>query len=274
MGLFKSAVSAISKPVSSVISAVPSNPLTDPLKGIAGTSNNLLLGANSPVGIAAGAIDDGLSGLGNMVGIGSDAKRKAMGSIPNVQKATYPGFKSYLDENYQLPSNMQLNPNTQAMDQLRNQALETGPSAWTQARLSEVQGAVPGQINQANQFAQGSLANAKNFLKSESGLSNSLSNQLDNQNSLSSMLQGQNLRQAANVRSRDLMLGDAQAKETALNALPGMELNYAQPGQTNITNTLNELTATNAADVKRYQTEMESWARANTAGATASSGKK
>lgn len=187
----------------------------------------------------------------------------------------YPGFLTYLNlDNNTLPSQMQVNPNSMALEQLRNTALEQGPSAWTQMAMQGVGNNLTGQINSSNSANAGALAGQKNYLQSNGGLTNTTYNGLQKASNVNSMMNRQALRQNADTQNRDLLLGDQQAKQSALAAIPGQELANTQIKQGNIANNLTQLNQLNANDLARYQTQMQGWASGGQAAAIAGSGKK
>lgn len=237
---------------------------------------SVLGGVGDIFGNIAGPIAEGLtSGLQKAFeGVNSKHKANALAQIPTVQKPNYPGFSSLLGANGQLPQNLQLKGNTEALTALRNNATSAAPSAWATMRMNEIDAQAPGQMNQLNKNNAGALATARNQMMAEGGLSSSISQKLGQQNNLQSMMARQNLRSGIAQNKADINLSDAQNKQSQLQALPGLELQSLAPQQYNLQNIISQNAAGNTAENQRYQQEMQAWAASKTGNAIANSGKK
>lgn len=178
-----------------------------------------------------------------------------------------PGFVSIGDDATGLlkqPYQLQNNLNTQALDQLRTETLNQGPSKW-----SQLQRQMQGDDIAASTASQ--VQQAKSGLASAGGLRSGAGERL----AQSGMRQGLMGRQSMQA---NLANQDEQNRLTNLRALPGMELQAAQYGQDtnkyNIDGAKTEMLQRRAFDSNQYNESMRAWAAQKTAAATPSSGKK
>lgn len=257
-----------------------SKPIADGIsKGLTPVINSLGQHIGQNIGMIGNALSPAIASLGTSLTTGmqnafKDAKAQNLAKLPTINRPDYPGFSSLLNGQNQLPGNLQLQGNTEALNQIRNTATSAGPSAWAQMRLGELESQAPGQMSALNRNNQGALKQARMGLMSEGGLSSGMYNKLGKDAGLQGMLARQDLRRQTEQNRSDLLMSDAQNKQSMLQSLPGLELDSLKPQQYNIQNILAENQAKNSASLQRYQQDMAGWAAQNTGKAIAQSGKK
>jgi len=195
-------------------------------------------------------------------------------SIPQVVRPDYPGYKSILDQNNNLPANMQINPNTQGLDKLKAETLAAGASPWAMSQVNQVNANKGNALAANGMQAQSNMRSANRAVSATTGLSAAAQSRMQAQANKAKMLGNQAINRQATQNTQDIMTADAGQKDQSLAALPQLQLQALQPQQTNIQNTLTQKSARDLADLERYKTEMGSWASANTAKAIQNSGGK
>lgn len=210
-------------------------------------------------------------GLVDRMGDKMDAQ-SLMRSIPNIARPNYPGYQSILDNNNNLPSQFQINPNMDALNKLKGETMSGAPSPWAAAQMNQIN-AQKGNTIAANGIqAQTNMRQANSALASTTGLSGAAQKRIQEQAQKSKMLANQAAARQATQNTSNVMTADAQQKDTNLAALPQMQLTALNPQMTNVQNTLTQKSARDTADLERYKTEVSSWASANTAKAIEKSG--
>ncbi len=154
-----------------------------------------------------------------------------------------PGFLSYLDESTGLlPSQLQIQPNTQGMDLLRTQTLDpTRVSPWTQVQMD-------GQKLK-------SRANMDQAQRQHSPGSSRFSGAFNRLNMAPSKVMGQDM-----DINRNLMMQAEQRRQGQLMQMPGMELDQLAPQEFNINNALSEKQAQDVAIQSDWAEKMKGWA--------------
>jgi len=186
-------------------------------------------------------------------------------------------WQSQLDENgnikpqYQLSWGQDVNPNTQAIEELRKRALATGPSAWSQLATQQQGLEEQGLKNATQRQASAAQAQARSSLASKYGLSSAAQERLAKSGMREQMAGLQNVGfQGAQARG-NIGLQDEQMRQQMLTSLPGMENQLAQIGlqnkqgnlasqQFNIQNSINENNAKRLFDTNQYNEGMKAWA--------------
>lgn len=178
-----------------------------------------------------------------------------------------PGFVSIGDDATGLlkaPYLLNSTLNGNALNQLRGETLNQGPSKW-----SQLQQQIQGDDLAANQASQ--IAQAQSGLASRGGLRSGASERL----AQAGMRQGMMGRQQM---QSNLANQDEQNRQTNLRALPGMELASAGyndgTSKYNIEGAKGEMLQRRAFDANQYNESMRAWGAVKTAAATPSSGKK
>jgi hypothetical protein len=166
------------------------------------------------------------------------------------------------------PYQVEGNVNTQGMDQLRQEALRTGPSVW---RSLQTQG-LNQQLGEANAQANAGNARAMDQMAMRGGFRSGAATGLARQNSRQQMSNFQNMQRNSN----SLDVQDENYRRSALQNLPGQELALAgfqrDTDKTNVQNALNEVFQGRADRTNNYNEQMRAWAAQRTAAATPSGG--
>ncbi len=197
-----------------------------------------------------------------------------LGMMPNVARPGAPEYKSLLGENGLLKSQYQLAANPASLDQVRAQGLGTGTSPWAQMMLDK-EGAnlTQGKANLGAMGAsQGIMASRQLGMKG--GLRQADMLGLQSRGARMNNAASQNLSQNAAMGRSAIMSQDASNRESALSALPGMELQAVKPQKFNITAALQEKRGQNISDVNKFQNEMSAWAAQGQGNSISKSGKK
>jgi len=180
-----------------------------------------------PVGAAGGAFFGGTAG---------ETPKAGVPQVPMPEKPQFQG----LGQLGELPSNFQVNPNTQGLEALRNVALGGGPSPFAQALIDQQQNRANTALGNIGQQSAGALGNVQNAMASTSGLSGQAADRLSQSADRQALFAKQNVRSQFGG-ARDAILGtDADLKQRALNTLPGLEVQALQPDKFNIQNAISE----------------------------------
>lgn len=179
--------------------------------------------------------------------------------------------------------------NTQGIDEIRNRALSSGPSAWANLANQKQQADQMNQMQMAQRGAAQGQNQAYNSLRSRGGLSAGQRERLALQGSRNLTNQSQGiLNQGAQARL-GISLQDQQSKDQMLSQLPGLDLQNAnfqqgqraygdQAKQFDLANSLRDVGGLNAYNSDAYGKAMQEWAAGKTADAQAraasSGGKK
>lgn len=253
--------------------------------GIGGATSGIVNGTVGGIPILGPALGSGLNALSGSLGnvpvisdlLGPEGfnllktnQKNVLDALPNISEPGYPGYNSIMGSNGLLKSQYNVTPDSSAINQLRSQI--TNPSPWAGMQTA----------NQAQNFAaqKAGINNmpvagqAQQFLNMRGGATGSdagMLSQLANRSKFGALenLAGQN--QAANLDIKQQAEG---FRQNAMNALPGLEQQQLQPQQQNIQNALTQNQAENAANLAKYQSQMQAWAAGKTGKSIASSGKK
>lgn len=175
--------------------------------------------------------------------------------------------------------------NTQGMDEIRNRAMSTGPSAWANL-AAEKQGLEQANaMDQANRGQAGAQTAAFNSLRSRGGMSAGQRERLAMQGAKGAASAQQGVLNQGVLNRQNIMLQDQQSKDQMLMQLPGMDMNAANfaqgqrafganAQQFDIGNKLKDVGGLNAYNADGYGKAMQEWGAAKTAEAqrAASSG--
>lgn len=246
------------------------------------------IGNAATFGLAGKVSDKYGIGLDKM--LGTPEQQAAYQNQFNDPMPTRPGYESTMDDKtgllksqYNLPDWQNVNPDMAGYEQVKKNALETGPSAWAQAAQTEQDLRTSGAKNSAAQQGASAEAQARSSLASKYGLSPAAQQRLAIQNQRNQMSGMQNIGfQDAAARS-NINLNDQQRKDTQLAQLTGLATTNAQLGmqnqqaglgtkQYNITNALNENQNKNQQNLNAYQAQMQAWAANKQADATRAAG--
>jgi hypothetical protein len=239
-----------------------------------------------------------------------------------------PDFVSQLDKNGNIKSNYNLAPGTvnfssilpgvsnninavnidrNALNALKDRALQTGPSAWLQLQNQNQGLDELNQVENAKQQAAGNNAQAEAQLAMRGGISSGARERMARAGSNSALQAAQGIRRQGQGDRTNLGIADENTKTGLLSQLPGMEQSYAQfdlgkqtylgdlakqqqgaqldtqkynadqatnAQKFNIQNSLNEILQKRAYDMGQYNETMKAWAADKTAEAQNSGGKK
>lgn len=179
-------------------------------------------------------------------------------------------FKGATDENGTLLQQYQVDPYSgEALQQIKAQAMSTGPSAWAQMQTQAQQQ----MQNQASDQAM------KQGMQSQSGAMSSLARQGGAGGGASALLARSGMRDQLNAQQGVAQQGmqaklginatDAQTKQTLLGKLGDAE---TSANAANVDTQKSNLLASNAFDVNRYNQQMSAWAAKESANGVARAG--
>jgi hypothetical protein len=160
--------------------------------------------------------------------------------------------------------------NTQAIDELRKQALAK-ESPWLAQQLEANQLAGQRQVDRAAKMAATGAAAGQAQLARRGGLSSGSAERMAMQAEENRALAQQEAFGQADLNRLNLMVGDAQSQRGLLQNIPGMELAQGQFGQAerayntgvnqfNLQNTLQEIQNKRGFDIKKYEEAMRDFA--------------
>lgn len=200
-------------------------------------------------------------------------------------------FNGLLDAKYRLNArpDVNLNVNTQALEELRKRGFAQGPSEYanilTQKQALEEQNA----LGKAGRSAASASSSAFSDIARRGGLSSGARERLASQSAMNALLGQQDvLRQGMGDRL-NITASDEQQKLGILQSLPGMELGLGQArANTDIANrayqtdveklnklgALQEVGRQDAAKLREYEEKMKAYGAEKTADAQANAGKK
>jgi hypothetical protein len=238
------------------------------VKGVVSSAKNFVKNPTDINNIADIGMRTATGGLvGRETVNGFMGKNGATGGYDESGRPIRPGFQSLLgvDEatgkynRFSLPEELQAKQivGQEGMNQLKDRALATGPSAWAQMQTqaqgmeeAKALGDISKQGNSAMAQAQGQIARG-------GGLRSGVGAMMAMRNSQDQMLQKQNARRGGIQDRLQIAMQDDQTKNSLLQNLVGGDL---QAQQYNIGNVLQEKRTKDAADMAAYGQDMEAWA--------------
>ena len=188
-----------------------------------------------------------------------------------------------LQDQYKLKAGAGVNLNTQAMDELRKQALAK-ESPWLAQQLQANQAQGLRQQNSAAKLAATGAAQGMASLARRGGLSGGAAERMAQGAGDSRMLAQQEAAGQTDANQLNLMVGDAQSQRGLLQAMPGMELAQGQFAQNerayntgvdqfNLGNVLNEVKRKQDFDLTKYSEQMKGYGAEKSAAAVEKGGK-
>lgn len=173
-----------------------------------------------------------------------------------------------------------VNLNTQGLDEIRNRALSTGPSAWAQLAMEKQQQEEAQGINKANRGAQSAQNSAFSMLAGRGGLSAGQKERLAMQGQRQAFSGGQNARNTGLMNRLDIQMQDQKTKDQFLSQLPSQDMAKANFDQSqrayrdsyiNQDNSLGmkDIAGYNAYNANAFDSAMKEWGTSKTADAQA-----
>lgn len=193
----------------------------------------------------------------------------------------YPGYQQTYD-----PSTMsdtaelnKISPQySQGFNELRSQALNQGPSTWLNMSQQHNQMQLDDAMNQAQQTSAGKTAAGESALAAGGGLSSGARERLQEGGGQNLMSMDQGLQRTGAEQNLGLEATDQGNKIGQLNNLVSDENTkqgqWNQAFQSDVGNEMQNTSQNNAYNMNLYNTQMQTWAAAQQANATANSGKK
>jgi hypothetical protein len=179
--------------------------------------------------------------------------------------------------------------NTQGVDEIRNRAFATGPSAWATLAEQNQQMQEGRAISDSQRSNLANQNRAYNALASRGGLSAGQRERLATQGMRQGMSQVQNIRGQGMADRLNIGMQDQQKKDQFLSQVPGLDLQNAnfqqgqrafgaQASQFDIGNQLKDIGGLNAYNANAFDAAMKEWGATKSADAQAkaagSGGKK
>ena len=167
-----------------------------------------------------------------------------------------------------------------AINEIRNRALNNGPSAWANFARQKQQLDETNQIENQDKMSQGLLNQSFSNLAAKGGLTDGQRERLSSQNMRNNLLSKQNILNQGMQSRLGIDMQDQQTKDQFLSQLPNAELGQANFQQQqrayrnnflnqDIGNAMKDVAGYNAYNADAYAKAMSEWGAAKTADAQA-----
>lgn len=219
---------------------------------------------------------------GNPVTKVKDNPAAALPDRPNYQSVWDP--KTMSMEPYSQQQLSGINLDMRGMERFREEALRSGPSAWSRLAMGRQNMEEANARDSATRQISGKRAEAFSNLAQRGGLDSGARERVARGAMKDSLDMQQDISRQGSLNRLQIESNDEQNRVQQLGMLPGMEVQALQPAlekaklmgqarQLDITNQMNDKKYSNDFDMQAYQEQMKRWGAERTAQATENSGK-